>query len=230
MSVQLENGYTRIANELLDVIVAYKTTAIEKDLILAIIRLTYGFNSKEAVISLSTLAEMTQYDRSNISRALTQLIGKNVIEVTSVERLGKKVKLNKNYLEWKTTGRQPITQPVKRLPDPPALSVRKEREAPLVEEVIEFFIAQGHSQDMAERFFYYYDSQGWMTGGENSRPISNWRSKAKECLINPTKYNWLKGLENGKNTRPGNGTANGKGSFNKDKYEQALSFTRTAQG
>ncbi|GAK01484.1 replication protein [Geomicrobium sp. JCM 19055] len=50
---QAENGYTRVANEIMEVVQEYKFSANELKIILCIWRYTYGFQRKEHSISLS---------------------------------------------------------------------------------------------------------------------------------------------------------------------------------
>jgi len=45
-SLQVQNGFTVIANELLEAIIKYACSGGQKDIIFATIRLTYGFTGK----------------------------------------------------------------------------------------------------------------------------------------------------------------------------------------
>lgn len=54
-----------------------------------------------------------------------------------------------------------------------------EKNKPKEEEVVEFGIKIGMSEEEARKFFLIYDSQDWRTNGEHSRKISNWKSKMK---------------------------------------------------
>lgn len=106
-SPQTENGYTRIANELLEAIMSYPFSRREFALILAIIRKTYGFSRKEDAVSGWQLSEMTKIDRSHVSKSLSSLIEKNIIHKSDRCRNshGQEVhflSLNKHYSEWTT--------------------------------------------------------------------------------------------------------------------------------
>jgi hypothetical protein len=69
-------------------------------------------------------------------------------------------------------------------------------DSPDEQEIIDFFLASGYEKKPAQIFFNYYEAQDWMTGGENPRKIKNWKSKARECMMTPSKFKWLMGLEN----------------------------------
>jgi phage replication O-like protein O len=59
-SPQLENGYTRIANELLDALIRYRIPGEERQVLDVIIRKTYAYGKKEDRISLSQFHDMTR--------------------------------------------------------------------------------------------------------------------------------------------------------------------------
>lgn len=69
--------------------------------------------------------------------------------------------------------------------------VRKQS-TPTLDEVIVAANTLMIANDMATRFFYYYDALGWKIG---DRPIVNWKSKLMEWKNNP------KTFENNANTR-----------------------------
>jgi phage replication O-like protein O len=55
---KLENGYTRIANDLLEAIARHPMTSGQMRVVLAIARLTYGYRKRSASISTRKIAEM----------------------------------------------------------------------------------------------------------------------------------------------------------------------------
>lgn len=101
-SPQLENGYTRIANELLEQISAANFTASEYKIILTVIRLTYGFQRKSASVSLDTLADACNIHRRTVSKEIKKLIENGVlIEVSPADFFNpREIALNKNYEKW----------------------------------------------------------------------------------------------------------------------------------
>jgi phage replication O-like protein O len=78
-SPQTENGYTKIANELLDQLVATHLPAREKDMLLFIIRKTYGYNKKSDRISLTQFEKALKVSRPIISKALKNLINRKMV-------------------------------------------------------------------------------------------------------------------------------------------------------
>jgi phage replication O-like protein O len=98
-SVQLENGYTRIANEILETIAKIKLSPTQHSLIYIIWRYTYGFNRKEHTLSLSFLSKATNCDQRNIQRELKRLEDRNII-IQSTAKNRRIIRFNKNYNEW----------------------------------------------------------------------------------------------------------------------------------
>ena len=78
-NVQKENGYTTIANELLEAITGSNLTLRETKIILCVIRYTYGFNRKEAELSLRFISVSTNIDFRHTQTVLTSLIAKNIL-------------------------------------------------------------------------------------------------------------------------------------------------------
>lgn len=79
MSVQLENGYTKIANELYDAIIKWRLSSYEHRVLIWIIRKTYGWNKKHDWISLSQFQKGTNIPQPHICRALKMLRQQNMI-------------------------------------------------------------------------------------------------------------------------------------------------------
>lgn len=101
---QAENGYTRIANELYDSILKLKCTGLQKELIFAVIRFTYGFNRKESALSLRFLAQYLARPYNKISKTLNDLIEMNIIRIKQDYNKGhisRVLELNKDYDNWK---------------------------------------------------------------------------------------------------------------------------------
>lgn len=102
-SPQTENGFTRIANEILEAIQMYKFSLNEMKIIMCVWRFTYGFNRKSHALSLSFFENHTGLSRTRINASLKKLIEANVIE--RVENGDAKrtnsYKFNKHYNTWK---------------------------------------------------------------------------------------------------------------------------------
>lgn len=78
-SPQLENGYTRLANELMDALVAAGLTGRQWAVLMAIVRKTYGFNKKEDDIGLGQLVEMTNIAKPHVSKVVRELEAMRII-------------------------------------------------------------------------------------------------------------------------------------------------------
>lgn len=99
---QLEDGYTKIANEILEVISKAKFNGTQFKIVMAIWRYTYGFNKKEGSFSINFLSEATATNRDQIKRELSNLINKKVIlEVKKADFNSARIlSFNKNFSEW----------------------------------------------------------------------------------------------------------------------------------
>ena len=84
--VQLENGYTRIANELLEALIKHDFTASQYKIIFAIIRKTYGWNKAEDSISVSQFEELTGLHRRTVQREMQKLKKMNVVKPGKIEK------------------------------------------------------------------------------------------------------------------------------------------------
>jgi len=93
---QLENGYTKIANELLEGIMLCKLSREELLLTMAIIRQTYGWGKKMEAISISTFEKLTSLNRRNVVRGINSLLERGLIERVS----GAKMKFGKPVYKY----------------------------------------------------------------------------------------------------------------------------------
>jgi len=95
-SPQTENGYTKIANELLEQIVATPLPDNEHRMLLFIIRKTYGYNKKEDRISLTQFEKALKRSRPVVSKTLKNLKARNIVVATPLLTL----KFNKDWETW----------------------------------------------------------------------------------------------------------------------------------
>lgn len=95
-SPQTEKGYTKIANELLDAIVATPLPDNEHRMLLFIIRKTYGYNKKQDRISLTQFEKALKRSRPVISKTLKNLIIRNMVVRTPLLVIS----LEKDYEKW----------------------------------------------------------------------------------------------------------------------------------
>jgi len=104
-SPQTENGYTKIANELLDAVICFPFTRREYKIVLAVIRMTYGYNKTSDFITNWRLHKMTGISNQHVSNTLKSLHERKVLTINKTLRVirGQEVReigLNKNYSQW----------------------------------------------------------------------------------------------------------------------------------
>lgn len=100
--VQPENGYTRIANELMEKILLHKFNATQLKIIIAIMRYTYGFNRKSHAISITFLMKAINSSKKNTAKELNELIKINVVSVSKDHTCSasRELAINKDYDTW----------------------------------------------------------------------------------------------------------------------------------
>lgn len=98
-SPQLEDGYIRIANELIEAILGFGFTHREVLVLLSIIRKTYGYGKKKDDISASQLTELCKVPRQHVTTTLNLLAQRNVISKEK-GKYGTVVGVQKNYKLW----------------------------------------------------------------------------------------------------------------------------------
>jgi phage replication O-like protein O len=98
---QLENGYTSIANDIMDALCRIRIPGEEMQILNAILRKTYGWGKKFDCISLSQFQEITSMNKPHIIQAIKGLLLKKVIIVTEKGNEPAKVYgINKDYEQW----------------------------------------------------------------------------------------------------------------------------------
>lgn len=100
--VQVEHGYSRIANEILEHIAKLKINGTQFRILMVIWRYTYGFHRKEHELSLTFIAEATELNRDQIKREINALIDSFVVNVVKEATFSttRVIAFNKNYEEW----------------------------------------------------------------------------------------------------------------------------------
>ena len=79
-SPQKENGYTAIANEILDALARTRITTEARQVFDAILRRTYGWNKKHAVITYRQFSQATGLTPAHVYRALKSLLDHKLVE------------------------------------------------------------------------------------------------------------------------------------------------------
>lgn len=93
---QLEDGYTRIANELMEALMRTNLNAYQSRILWAIWRITYGFHKIADWIANRQLVDMTGIHKAHVSRTISHLIKRKI-----VTRSGNKIAFNKDYQQWR---------------------------------------------------------------------------------------------------------------------------------
>lgn len=96
---QCENGFTRIANELLEAIIRADLSKRQLKILLAVIRQTYGWDRKADVISASKLATLTGLDARHCRRTVAELVELGMVTNAPTET-GKLLSVVKDYDLW----------------------------------------------------------------------------------------------------------------------------------
>ena len=106
-SPQCENGYTKIANELLEALLNHRIPGQEMRVILTIARMTYGFNKKSDQISYGQIAQMTDIPRRRVIEHVQSLVSKKALgSVNNGTRKPLTMWINKNYEEWEDSAKK----------------------------------------------------------------------------------------------------------------------------
>lgn len=98
-SPQLEDGFIRIANELMEAILGFGFSHREVVVLFSIIRKTYGYGKKTDDISASQLSDLCKVPRQHVTTTLNALAQRNVISKTT-GKFGTIVGIQKNHKKW----------------------------------------------------------------------------------------------------------------------------------
>jgi len=94
-SPQLENGYTRLANETLEALSTVQMSGSEWQFVMCLFRKTYGFNKKEDWITGSQIVVMTGLKKERVSEAKKRLVERKI-----VTEKRNKISFQKDYEQW----------------------------------------------------------------------------------------------------------------------------------
>jgi phage replication O-like protein O len=98
-NIQKENGYTIIANEILEVLAKIPLSSGSRRILDVIFRKTYGFHKKIDRISLTQFEIATGLCRTNVCRSINKLKDMKIIIVIPTED-GNTYTFQKNHDEW----------------------------------------------------------------------------------------------------------------------------------
>lgn len=102
-SPQKENGYTSIANELLEQLYRRRFSASQLKILLLVIRFTYGFNRKTATLSNTFIAAGTGMHEITVSKEVGTLLRDNVLKLHKKPSFhnARVMGINKDYEGWR---------------------------------------------------------------------------------------------------------------------------------
>ena len=101
-SPQKENGYTSIANELLEQLYRRRFSASQLKILLLVIRFTYGFNRRTATLSNTFIAAGTGMHEITVSKEVGTLLRDNVLKLYKKPSFhsSRIIGINKDYESW----------------------------------------------------------------------------------------------------------------------------------
>lgn len=97
------SSFTMFPNNLLEAIYSTNFNATQKDILLLVVRYTYGFHRESHSLALEFIAKGINREKGNVQKQLKELIKCNVIiEVSKQKGIESRVlKVNANYHSWK---------------------------------------------------------------------------------------------------------------------------------
>jgi phage replication O-like protein O len=174
---QLENGFTRIANEIIDALSSSDLKGRELRVFIAIIRETYGWNTKEKSITLSRIGELTRIDRRHVAGVVRSLLQRNMIRRNGITGIQTDVSLWSKVTP--STGAPPTVSKVA----PPTVSpllvktIKDRKDSantiPPSLEAVKNYCAERKNGIDPQRFIDYYQAIGWMRGKSK---VKDWRA------------------------------------------------------
>jgi|GEM_PF-3042666 len=103
-SPQLEDGYLKIANSIVEALARFRLPGQEGQIVWAIFRRTYGYNRKSDDIAYSQLAEDTGIPRKKVAGLVKSLAGKKVLLAVPQKGDNKplNIGINKDFSQWQS--------------------------------------------------------------------------------------------------------------------------------
>lgn len=103
---QTENGFTKIANEILEALIRTSLSGQELKIALLVIRKTYGFNKKVDFISLTQMAKALACSKIRCAQVVKNLESMKILTVNeNINGVGKSYRFNKDYSQWNTVNK-----------------------------------------------------------------------------------------------------------------------------
>lgn len=108
---QLSNGYTRIANELLDMLPRLSVSGAKLRIVLCVIRYTFGYQRTDHEMGYDFVALLTGLHRKQVASEVKQLLQMRILTETKAptSSRSRKMMLNTNYEEWEGVSLLPVS-------------------------------------------------------------------------------------------------------------------------
>jgi len=103
---QKENGFTPIANEIMEALMKVNLSAYESRVLWFLFRKTYGWSKKTDWITLSQFSECIGLDRRLIHRAIKGLSSKKMIVIYKDDTYKIRYGFQKDYRKWKLSSKK----------------------------------------------------------------------------------------------------------------------------
>lgn len=100
-TAQLADGFTMLANELMERVLGFGFSHREQSVVFTIFRKTYGYGKKEDDISASQIGAMCNVARNHVTSTLNLLAQRNVINKRA-GRFGSIIGIQKDHRKWIT--------------------------------------------------------------------------------------------------------------------------------
>lgn len=179
-SPQTQNGYAKLANELVEALYRFDFSGCELRVLVWVIRQSYGWRRKDTFkTSVRAIAVDTRLPPATVGWALKGLSTRGVL--LRMEQSGG-LRLNKNYDEWLPRGSSSLglfadTKAKRKAATDTPAPRKKERKVfvpPTLEEVRDYCSGRKSVVDPA-RFFNHYEATGWRSG-PHQKQVTNWKS------------------------------------------------------
>jgi phage replication O-like protein O len=102
--VQLEHGHIRIANSIFDAILRQHLTSREWAVLMAVLRLTWGWGVKDARIGSAQIGDMTGIDQRHVRRALNALRDRRMLMRQRDGKQFARWQIRKDFEQWVSPG------------------------------------------------------------------------------------------------------------------------------
>ena len=167
---QKENGFTAIANEIMDALMKYRIPGECEQVLKCVLRMTYGWNRKEVQISNNQISKMTGLKRQNVIRSIHWLESKLILRriKTDSNRI-KVLKFNKNFDEWESFNKKQC-----RIKSDAKSRIKSDSKPPIVPIIVK-------TNKTISEFLFFWEKY----------PLKKAKKKAEEIWLNLSKRNKL---------------------------------------